>query len=254
MAVAVDQPYLQDKRVRQAMLYAIDRAGIVSQVLAGQASITNTHVMGPPEAIPSDLNKYEYNPDKARRCCRRPAGIRTRVIKIQWIQGIRDRDATVQIVQAQLQAVGMKVELNPLEAGPLVDNIRTARSTSACTVAGCTPSTATAPRCRTSASQAYPAGGNNAHYCNADVDAAFAAGRATSDAARSATRPIRRWRTSPMTRCRTSGCTCRRRCGRIRTSCRISKPHGELTYGFWNAAEWKLAPVIERRPEHGSHE
>ena len=26
-------------------------------------------------------------------------------------------------------------------------------------------------------SQAYPAGGNNAHYCNADVDAAFASGR-----------------------------------------------------------------------------
>ena len=77
MAAAVDQPYLQDKRIRQAMLYAIDRAGIVSQVLAGQASITNTHVMGPPEAIPSDLNKYEYNPDKARSLLQEPAGIRT---------------------------------------------------------------------------------------------------------------------------------------------------------------------------------
>src|SRR5207302_881325 len=122
MAVDLDQPYLKDKRVRQAMLYAIDRAGIVSQVLAGQASITNTHVMGPPDAIPADLNKYEYNPDKARQMLKDAGWDPERVVKIQWIQGIRDRDATVQIVQSQLGAVGMKVELNPLEAGPLVEN------------------------------------------------------------------------------------------------------------------------------------
>ena len=241
MAVAVDQPYLQDKRVRQAMLYAIDRAGIVSQVLAGQASITNTHVMGPPEAIPSDLNKYEYNPDKARQLLQDAGWDPERVIKIQWIQGIRDRDATVQIVQSQLQAVGMKVELNPLEAGPLRRQHEE-------------PHVRPQPvrrravhhrwrqhrGARTSARRRIPAGGNNAHYCNADVDAAFATGRATSDPAQrnQAYQQVARitndevpyiWLYVPSAVWAYSD------------KLQNFKAHGELTYGFWNAADWKLA-------------
>ena len=116
MAVNLDGPehrYLQDKRVRQAMLHAIDREGIVNQVLGGHASITNTHVMGPPEAIPADLQKYEFNPERARALLREAGWNPDQVVKIQWIQGIRDRDATVQIVQSQLGAVGMKVGAEP---------------------------------------------------------------------------------------------------------------------------------------------
>ncbi len=37
MAMALDQPQFKDKRVHQAVLHAIDREGIVKQVLAGQA-------------------------------------------------------------------------------------------------------------------------------------------------------------------------------------------------------------------------
>jgi peptide/nickel transport system substrate-binding protein len=240
MAAAVDQPYLQDKRVRQAMLYAIDRAGIVSQVLAGQASITNTHVMGPPDAIPSDLNQYEYNPDKARQLLQEAGWDPSQVIKIQWIPGIRDRDATVQIVQAQLQAVGMKVELNPLEAGPLVDNMKNRTFDLSLyggglyTIDG--DSTAVPNEC----SQAYPVGGNNAHYCNADVDAAFAAGRATTDAAArdQAYQKVARitndevpyiWLYVPAAVWAYSD------------KLQNFKAHGELTYGFWNSADWTLA-------------
>ncbi len=241
MAVAVDQPYLQDKRVRQAMLYAIDRAGIVTQVLSGQAAITNTHVLGPPEAIPPNLTKYEYNPDKARQLLKDANWDPTQVIKIQWIQGIRDRDATVQIVQSQLQAVGMKAELNPLEAGPLVENHKNRTFDLSLyggglyTIDG--DSTAVPNQC----DQAYPAGGNNAHYCNAEVDSAFAKGRATSDVAQrnQAYQQVARltndevpyiWLYVPSAVWAYS------------TKLQNFKAHGEFTYGFWNAAEWKLAP------------
>ena len=241
MAVAVDQPYLQDKRVRQAMLYAIDRAGIVSQVLSGQASITNTHVMGPPEAIPADLNTYEYNPDKARQLLKDANWDPERVIKIQWIQGIRDRDATVQIVQSQLQAVGMKVELNPLEAGPLVENHKNRTFDLSLyggglyTIDG--DSTAVPNQC----DQAYPAGGNNAHYCNADVDAAFAKGRATSDPAQ---RNQAYQQVAHLTNDEVPYIWLYVPSAVWAYSAKLQnfKPHGEFTYGFWNAAEWRLAP------------
>ncbi|HEX8967879.1 MAG TPA: ABC transporter substrate-binding protein, partial [Chloroflexota bacterium] len=241
MAVDLDQPYLKDKRVRQAMLYAIDRAGIVNQVLAGQASITNTHVMGPPAAVPADLNKYDYDPDKARALLKEAGWDSNQVVKIQWIPGIRDRDATVQIVQSQLVAVGMKVELNPLEAGPLLDNHKNRTFDLSLYGGGLytiDPDSTSVPN---QCDQAYPAGGNNAHYCDADVDAAYAAGRASSDTAQrmQAYQTVARltndevpylWLYVPSAIWASS------------TRLQNFKPHGELTYGFWNAADWKLAP------------
>ena len=164
-------------------------------------------------------------------------GSRTRSSRSSGFQGIRDRDATVQIVQAQLQAVGMKVELNPLEAGPLVDNHKNRTFDLSLYGGGLYTIDGDSTSVPNQCDQAYPAGGNNAHYCNADVDAAFAEGapRATT---RSATRRTSRWRGSRTTRCRTSGCTCRQPSGRTPRKLQNFKPHGELTYGFWNRREW----------------
>jgi peptide/nickel transport system substrate-binding protein len=240
MAVDLNQPYLQDKRVRQAMLYAIDRAGIVGQVLAGQASITNTHVMGPPEAIPPGLTQYEYNPDRASSLLQEAGWDPSQVIKIQWIPGIRDRDATVQIVQAQLQAVGMKVELNPLEVGPLLDNMKNRTFDLSLYGGGLYTIDGDSTSVPNECSQAYPAGGNNAHYCNPDVDAAFAAGRATADTAtrNQAYQTVARitndevpyiWLYVPSAVWAYSD------------KLQNFKAHGELTYGFWNAADWSIA-------------
>lgn len=241
MAVDLDQPYLQDKRVRQAMLYAIDRAGIASQVLAGQATLTNTHVMGPPEAIPPDLTTYPYDPDKARSLLQEAGWDPSRVIKLQWIPGIRDRDATVQIIQNQLQAVGMQVELNPLEAGPLTDNMKNRTFDLSLYGGGLytiDPDSTSVPN---ECSQAYPAGGNNAHYCNADVDAAFATGRATSD---TATRMQTYQQVARLTNDEVPYIWLYVPSAIWAYSSKLSgfKAHGELTYGFWNAAEWSLTP------------
>jgi peptide/nickel transport system substrate-binding protein len=241
MAVAVDQPYLQDKRVRQAMLYAIDRKGIVDQVLAGQATVTNTHVMGPPDAVPSDLDQYEYNPERARELLLEAGWDASRVLKIQWIPGIRDRDATVQIVQAQLQAVGMHVELNPLEVGPLIDNMKNRTFDLSLYGGGLYTIDGDSTSVPNECSQAYPVGGNNAHYCNADVDAAFASGRATADPAarKQAYQTVAHitndevpyiWLYVPAAVWAYSD------------KLQNFKAHGEQTYGFWNSAEWTLTP------------
>jgi ABC-type transport system substrate-binding protein len=244
MAVNLDGPehrYLQDKRVRQAMLHAIDREGIVNQVLGGHASITNTHVMGPPEAIPADLQKYEFNPERARVLLREAGWNPDQVVKIQWIQGIRDRDATVQIVQSQLGAVGMKVELNPVEVGPLTENHRNRTFDFSLYGGGLytiDPDSTSVPN---QCDQAFPAGGNNSHYCNPEVDAAFARGRATGDVTQrmQAYQTVARvqndevpylWLYVPAAVWASSA------------KLQNLRPHGELTYGFWNAAEWRMAP------------
>ena len=163
------------------------------------------------------------------------------VVKIQWIQGIRDRDATVQIVQSQLGAVGMKVELNPVEVGPLTENHRNRTFDFSLYGGGLytiDPDSTSVPN---QCDQAFPAGGNNAHYCNPEVDAAFARGRATGDVAQrmQAYQTVARvqndevpylWLYVPSAVWASSA------------KLQNLRPHGELTYGFWNAAEWRMAP------------
>jgi peptide/nickel transport system substrate-binding protein len=61
------RPVLQDKRVRQAIAYAIDRESIVAGILQGHAELINhpftTAWMNPVEGI----NTYPYDPDRARQ-------------------------------------------------------------------------------------------------------------------------------------------------------------------------------------------
>ena len=55
----------QDVRVRQAFMYGIDRASIISDVFNGTAQATPCNDPYP-AFWPEDANYYEYNPDKAR--------------------------------------------------------------------------------------------------------------------------------------------------------------------------------------------
>ena len=55
----------KDKRIRQAFMYGIDRASIISDVFNGTAQATPCQDPYP-TFWPADANYYEYNPEKAR--------------------------------------------------------------------------------------------------------------------------------------------------------------------------------------------
>lgn len=62
----LQQPYFQDVRVREAMMYAIDRQTIVEELWQSSARVSNT--MFPMEWVWSDdLNQYPYDPEMARQ-------------------------------------------------------------------------------------------------------------------------------------------------------------------------------------------
>jgi peptide/nickel transport system substrate-binding protein len=62
----LEQPYFQDVRVREAMMYAIDRQTIVEELWQNSARVANT--MFPMEWVwPEDLNPYPYDPELARQ-------------------------------------------------------------------------------------------------------------------------------------------------------------------------------------------
>ena len=135
----------------------------------------------------------------------------------------------------------MKVELNPVEAGPLTENHKNRTFDLSLYGGGLYTIDADSTSVPNQCDQAYPAGGNNAHYCNPEVDAAFARGRSTTDQAQrnAAYQQVAKiqndevpylWLYVPSAVWASS------------TKLQNYKPHGELTYGFWNASDWRLAP------------
>ena len=59
-------PIFQDKAVREAMYYAMDKQNIIDQVYLGIPSPAETYLAETSWAINPDLPQHEYNPDRAR--------------------------------------------------------------------------------------------------------------------------------------------------------------------------------------------
>ncbi|MDI6895589.1 MAG: ABC transporter substrate-binding protein [Bacillota bacterium] len=116
MGFNLQQPYLQDKRIRQAFAYAIDREGILKTVLQGHGRVVNSPIIGPEWAVNPNLNPYKYDPEKARQLLKEARWDTNRKLVWIYIPGIRDRDAAYPVMQQQLKEAGINVEFKPVEA------------------------------------------------------------------------------------------------------------------------------------------
>lgn len=118
-------PALSDLRVRRAIAHAIDRRGIIRRVMGGSARPAEG--LFPPEhwAGSRELNPYEYDPSRARELLRE-AGYGTdnslRLVYKTSSDPFRIRLAT--IIQGQLQAVGIQVELRSYDWGTFFGDIK----------------------------------------------------------------------------------------------------------------------------------
>jgi peptide/nickel transport system substrate-binding protein len=103
--------FWQDIRVRQAILYAIDRRAITDQVL------NETHFPIPcpvsfPHLWPEDVNWYEYNPERARQLLSE-AGVDPSEIVMEWVGHAGydniDHNSALQASQAFLADIGIRM-------------------------------------------------------------------------------------------------------------------------------------------------
>lgn len=128
LAVNTRNPLLGIKEVRQAIMYAIDRQGIVDSTIYGFGNVANT--VYPPYfwAYPGDdqLNSYDYNPDKAVEMLTDQVGWEYKDGKMYadgepvrftliYPSGQKARELAAPIIQENLKNVGIEVELNIME-------------------------------------------------------------------------------------------------------------------------------------------
>ncbi|WLD93054.1 ABC transporter substrate-binding protein [Alkalihalobacillus sp. AL-G] len=132
ISVDLENPKFQDKRVRQAILHAIDRNAIIDSVLQGYGKIADAAITPDQEQYyTDDVKSYEYDPEKAKKLLK----------EVGWEDtdgdGILDKDGEpfsftfdialqgdleqmAVLVQQYLKEIGMDVELNTLEWNAMI--------------------------------------------------------------------------------------------------------------------------------------
>lgn len=106
----------KDKRVRQAMVYAIDRKKIIDSLLAGNAEIVNSPMRHPWIGY-RPKNSYDYNPEKAKQLMGEAGWDPNREVLVSALPAPNETERAIRAaIQAQLQAVGVKTKWEELES------------------------------------------------------------------------------------------------------------------------------------------
>jgi peptide/nickel transport system substrate-binding protein len=176
-------PILGDLRVRRAIAYAIDRAGLITHLLRGQATPSTGLLFPQHWAYDPNVPMIPYDPERAVRLLDEagyPAkqGVRFS-LTFKATTGELSR-AIAEAMQFQLAQIGIRVEIRSYEWGTFYADIKSGNfQLYVLTWVGITDPdyyhyifhSASVP----------PRGANRGHYANPEVDRLLAAGRQTSD-------------------------------------------------------------------------
>lgn len=115
-----DKP-ISDVKLRQAIAYAIDRNKIINDLLGGEAKIAYSILPDSSWAY-SAGTKYDFDPAKAKQLLQE-SGYKGEVIKFKIAAGNQAINQYSQLIQSNLKAVGINVEIEPLENNTLLDQL-----------------------------------------------------------------------------------------------------------------------------------
>jgi peptide/nickel transport system substrate-binding protein len=179
-----------DKRVRQALNYAVNKDAIVNDVLKGTGSASKGPVLPGTWGADGALKPYPYDPDRARKLLAEagyPNGFTTTLWVPESGSGMQAPVAMSTVMQSNLKAVGINVSLQTMEWGAYLAKLRTKEQElfALSWMAGTEdPDMVMYPLLHSS--QWTPVGPNRALYKNARFDALLQQARLTTDQAKRA--------------------------------------------------------------------
>jgi peptide/nickel transport system substrate-binding protein len=179
-----------DKRVRQALNYAVNKEAIVRDVLKGTGAVSKGPVLPGTWGDEGGLKAFPYDPEKARKLLAEaglPSGFSTTLWVPESGSGMQSPVAMSTIIQSNLKAVGVNVTLQTMEWGTFLAKLRTKEQDmfALSWMAGSEdPDLVMYPLLHSS--QWTPVGPNRAMYKNARFDEVLAQARLVTDQAKRA--------------------------------------------------------------------
>ena len=181
---------LDDKRVRQALNYAVNKDAIVKDVLKGTGAVSRGPVLPGTWGADPNLPAYAYDPAKAKKLLAEagyPNGFSTTMWVPESGSGMQSPVAMAVVMQSNLRAVGVNVTLQTMEWGAYIAKLRTKEQElfALSWAAGSEdPDMVMYPLFHSS--QWTPNGPNRAMYKNEKFDALLAEARQVTDQAKRA--------------------------------------------------------------------
>lgn len=135
MGLNMTSKKLQDKNLRHAMMYAINRKGMVDQLLEGNGEVASTTILKSSWAYPEkdQLNDYSYDLKKAKKILTDNGYSYKKdvlykdgkavTLKLICPTGNVMREKTAQIIQQNLKELGIKVTIDAMEFPAMMDII-----------------------------------------------------------------------------------------------------------------------------------
>ena len=183
----LDNPILKDKRVRKALIHAVDRNAISSQLFAGRQPVAHSNVNPLDWVYDKTLPKYQYDPKKAAALLAQAGwnqmrkGIRHNKkgqrlkITLMTTAGNRTRELVSQVLQSQWRYIGIDARIRNEPARVFFGQTVTERKFSAMAMFAWISSPENVPRSQLHSAHIPSAGNNYAGqnytgFVNRDVD------------------------------------------------------------------------------------
>ena len=180
----------EDKRVRQALNYAVNKDAIVRDVLKGTGAVSAGPVLPKTWGAEPGLKPFPYDPERAKKLLAEagyPNGFSTTLWAPESGSGMQSPVAMSTVIQSNLKAVGVNATIQTMEWGAFLAKLRTKEQDlfALSWMAGNEdPDMVLYPLLHSS--QHTPTGPNRALYKNARFDELLQEARLTTDQAKRA--------------------------------------------------------------------
>jgi len=121
LGMNVTNSLLKDARVRQALMYAVDRKRLVEEIGEGFGTVTNQPWPSTSPAFDPALEAPFYDPGKAKTLLQQAGFTATRPLQIEHRNTAAN---TAAVLKENFEAVGVKVELAQVEANAFIARLR----------------------------------------------------------------------------------------------------------------------------------
>ena len=108
-------PKLNDVRIREAILYAIDRKALTERLYQGTAKVLNTGVPSALEAYWKGANTYDYNPEKAKQLLRDAKFDFNQTLRLRYYYADQTSIDLMTAIGQYLANVGIKTDVQKFQ-------------------------------------------------------------------------------------------------------------------------------------------